>query len=547
MGWALPTSIEKAILPFVDSSHSSMSFDSDAEKAVVFCLTELSRQKGGSFFNKQEPEKLLYISKAYYPFWLAPLRETTLLLDGLNVASHAITYPVLPDIKDFKQKLTDRSASGGTHENFLTNYQNYFKNPSKQEKTVIDGLFNDAEFAVEFLNYAKEATKTNSTIVDAVLITPALDEDGVGKMVQNVENTRLKLSADVADLNDTIKLLNSKTQESKASIEEETKATEEKFSLQIQKIKTEVDAEVSKINKTYMDKVTEVTNNFTDETTNLQKEILKARKETEQLDAEIERVEAEIKTAAINKDDSSEQKWKDKRNELKDQRPEKASKIKELEKQVAELEENRKSELFQLKQDNDAKVKEAGNALVEVEAARDAEIKTCHGGMERIEELTSNIIEQVDVLVKNREATLYEFDELGTKQQTAAPSLIYMPFYLSCYQSKSNKRCSYTAPSVVSDGGLGTRLKAMGKTKISIVLQPRSRKIVSILNSFIALLDENIVFNHEISEACLRTNLLREDKGQTWVMSGLTKLKEQGWLSDSEFESFSQAVAQSFR
>jgi hypothetical protein len=543
----LAKTIEKALLPFANCSQANIAFDNDVEKATVFCLSELNREKGGGFFKKQDAEKLVYISKVYYPFWLAPFKDATLLIDGLNVASHAITYPATPDLKAFMENLNSCSLTRQAYANFLSNNQNYFRDLGEGQKTVIQGLLNDAEFTVEFLNFAKEANKPDSPIVDAVLITPALDEAGVMAMLQNVEVTRQKLLEELASLTDTIKRLNSKTQESQASLREEIKATEEKFSLQIQQVKTEVETKVAKINKAYSDTVTKVADKYEQKTTILQKEILKSEKAQEQLDAEIERVEAEIKTSAINKDDSAERKWKEKRNKLKDQRPEIASALKELEKQTAEIEENRKTELFQLKQDNDAKIKEANKGLVEIEAARDAEIRTCQIEMEKIEELTSDIIEKVDELAKNREATILEFDELGTKQQRTDLSLIYLPFYLSCYQLKANKRYIYLSPSVVSDGSLTARLKAVGKTKISKLLEPRSRTVLSILNSFMALLDENIVFNREISEACLKANLLQMENAKEAVENGLNKLNEQGWLSTSEFESFSQTVTQSFR
>jgi hypothetical protein len=57
---------------------------------------------------------------------------------------------------------------------------------------------------------------------------------------------------------------------------------------------------------------------------------------------------------------------------------------------------------------------------------------------------------------------------------------------------------------------------------------------------------ENIVFNREISEACLKVNVLQTKKAQELVRRGLSKLKEQGWLSNSEFEDFNQAGAQNF-
>ena len=543
---ALPKSNEKTLLPFAISSLPNEVFNHEVEKAAVFCLAELNREKGGGFFKKRESEKLVFVSKIYYPFWLAPFSKWTLLLDGLNVASQKIIYPALPDVEAFKKTLKGHQMTRQVYANFLSNNQNCFKKGDEQSLTV-EGLLNDAEFMEDLMNNTREAKSTNSPIVDSVLITPALDEVSVLRMLQNVENTRSKLKDDIADLNEIIKLLNMKTRHSHASLREEIKATEKKFHKQIQKVKTIRNIKVAKINKAYSAQVTKVSKKFEHKIKALQKEILKMEKIKKQLNAEIEHIEAEIKTSAISKDYSAEQKWKEKRHKVKDKAREIVTKLKKMEKQKRELENTQKNKLFQLKQNNDDKIKEAGKELVEIEASRDAEVKLCQNEMEKIEELTSNIIDRVHELAKNREAVILQFDELGIKQQRTTISLIYIPFYLSCYQSKSEKRYTYFAPSTVSDRGLSTRLKGIGKTKISQLLQPRSNRIISILNSFIGLLDENIVFKCEISEACLKANLLQMEKAQESVRSGLDKLKEQGWLSSNDFELFSRAVSQFFR
>jgi hypothetical protein len=538
---ALQKFITKTILPFTVSSQANGVFNGDIEKAAVFCTAELNRQKGGGFFRKQDAEKLVFTSKVLYPFWITPFRESTLLLDGLNVASYTITYPALPDLKAFIERLKEQQMIRQVHTNFLSNNQNYFQNSNNEQKLVIDGLLNDAEFNRDFLKYVKQATTTDLPITEAVLVTPALNEEGVLKMLQNIESTRLKLSEDLADLKETIKLLNSKSLESQADLREEIKAVENEFGVKIRKAKAILDDKVSEINKAYADEVAVVSNRFERKITGLQTDLVKCEKEKGQLDEEIEHVESEIKTSAINKDDSAEQKWKEKRNELKDQRPEIASKLKETQKLIDEEEEAKKTSLFQLMQDNEAKIREVSKDLLEIESAQDAEIKVFRNEIEKIEDLTSNIIEKVNELSKNREEKMLEFDQLGIRQKRTDHLLVYMPFYLSCYHSKSAKRYTYLAPSDVSDGGLSARLKALGKIKISQLFQPKYKRISSILNSFIGLMDENIVFSRETSEACLKANILQIEKSaQDSVRSGLNKLKEQGWLSESEFEEFNQ-------
>ena len=320
----------------------------------------------------------------------------------------------------------------------------------------------------------------------------------------------------------------------------------EKYKAQIQKAKLSVENKVSRINKEYLDKVAEISSRYEKEIVELQKESFKLEKTREQLNAEIEHAEAGIKTAAINKDDSTEQNWKEKRNELRRRLPEINARIKELENQVIELEENKKSELFQLKQENNDKIMEASKELVEVEASREVEINTHQKDMGKLEELTLTISQKIDQMVKAREAVLFEFDNIGIKQQRDLPVLAYFPFYLFCYQSKSNKRFMYMAPSIVNSG-LGAKLKGIGKTKISQIFQPRSRRIISILNGFIGLLEENVVFNHEICEACGKVNLLANKNDDGIFKNWLAELKAEGWLSDREVELFYQGFLEAVR
>jgi hypothetical protein len=141
-----------------------------------------------------------------------------------------------------------------------------------------------------------------------------------------------------------------------------------------------------------------------------------------------------------------------------------------------------------------------------------------------------------------RETAVTEFDSLGIKQDKVALTLVYMPFYLICYQAGSKRRYTYVAPSVIGNSGLGSRL--MGKRRITKLFQPRSQKILSILNSFLKLLDENVVFSHEINEACKKANMLESKEDLALMKKGLSDLELEGWLSASEYESFSKIVAQ---
>ena len=365
----MPAKNEKFLLPFATlAQKNAEAFTKDTERAAVYCLAELERDEGGGLFKKRPPEKLLFITEVYYPFWIAPFGSLTLLLDGLNLASHSIPYSVLPDFKEFKDEMKARSGTRQAYATFLSNNVNYFQVSDDEETEVIDGLITDVEFFEEFMPYLGEAVKAGSPVVDSVLISPAKDEAAVLLMTKELEKLQSKFIGDVTELNGLIKLLNLQTKDFLDVLREEMKATEKKFSKPIKEAKTALEKTTAKINKEHAEKITEVSNQFEQETLAAQKEIITLEKTKEQDNEEIEHCEAEIKTAEINKDDAAEQKWKKKRSELKKKLPEISKKTKDLTEQIEEIEEKKRQAIFQLEAENDEKIKEASKDLIAAQA-----------------------------------------------------------------------------------------------------------------------------------------------------------------------------------
>jgi len=534
----------KTLLPFATLAPTSGgSFTIDAERAAVFCLAELDRGKGRGFFKKRPPEKLVFIAEVYYPFWVTPFGRLVLLLDGLNVTSHTINYSALPDLTAFKDKINIRSETRQAYVAFLSNNLNYFQGSDNEKTKVIDGLVTDADFLKEFVPYLNEATMTEAPVVDSVLISPTSDEAAILVMTKEIGNLQSEFVEEVKELNELIKLLNLKSREFLEMLRNDIKETEERFRKPIGDAKASLENKAAQINWEYTGKITETSTQFEQETLVAQKESITLEKTREQLAAEIEHCEAEIKTATINKDNVNEQKWKEKRSELKKEISEILKKTKAVAEKIRKIDENKKHAIFQLKSENDAKIKEASKDLMAVESSRDAEISIFQKEMEKLEELTANIIKQIGQSAKMREATIAEFENLGIQQKNVNSSLVHMPFYLICYQSGSNRRYTFFAPSFVGSVGVGAKLRsAMGKMKISQLLQPRSKKIVSLLHKFAVLLEEDVAFGSEINEACRKANLLDAENLRQSIVAGLDKLKEDGWLSEQERASLRQMM-----
>jgi len=540
----LSQKIAKYILPFATSAENRKElFTKEIEKAAIFCLAELERGKGGGLIVKQPEEKLAFIAEVCYPFWLANLDDTRLLFDGLNMNSHTITYPLIPDVQGFTENLNKTSKTRQAYMDFLTDHTSYFQLSNNEEKKVIDGLITDPEFLQEFNSYVSEATTVKTPLSDMVVVSPTLDENTITSTIGKLKELKTRFTREINALYTSMKVLNKKTESFVKAIKEEIKETEEKFDREIEKLKAVINGKVDEIRREYDENLTEVSKNFEEELLDLQQEKIKLEKIKEQLNSEIEHCEAEIKTCAVNKDDVGERKWREEKDGLKKELSQTEAKIRELERKIKKVEEDKSLKIFKLKSERNAKIKEASKDLVDIEASRDAKIKIYQNEMEKLEELTSSIIKQIDKLAKMREASVAEFDKLGIKKKGTKNALVYMPFYMACYQSDSGKRYVPFPPSFANSVSFSVKFKgALGKVKIKHLLQPRSKKMVSLLNKFPALMEQNAVFKREMDEACVKANILRTESMLESVRIGLERLKEEGWFSDKEYEAFNKLL-----
>jgi hypothetical protein len=160
-----------------------------------------------------------------------------------------------------------------------------------------------------------------------------------------------------------------------------------------------------------------------------------------------------------------------------------------------------------------------------------------------MEELTTAIIKQMDNMAKLREASITALDKLGIQQKQKKLSVIYMPFYLVCFQFDSRKRYMVIPPSSVNSVKLLVKLKgALGKARIKQLFSPRSPAIASLLSKFPSLMEKKAMFERETNEAGAKTDLLKASVAREQIESGLRQLRAEGWFSDKEYEAFTKML-----
>jgi hypothetical protein len=183
-------------------------------------------------------------------------------------------------------------------------------------------------------------------------------------------------------------------------------------------------------------------------------------------------------------------------------------------------------------------------SLRDIEAAKEARTRLEQQELADLEEKTSSIINQIDEMIKEKEAALDEIDSIGAEDRRRKNALVHVSLYFTCYETEVGERYVVFPPSYVGSMGIKTKLKGVfGAGKMKSLLQSRSPSIATLIDRLVDLTQENPVFEKEITDAGTKVNILRTKELQAAVKKGLTELKDEGWISDNEFQYLNSKLA----
>jgi hypothetical protein len=369
----------------------------------------------------------------------------------------------------------------------------------------------DSTFLGEFSQYLKDAEPVEASESNVAFLNPLVDEAVVASAIEELERLKANFEVEIAVLNDCMKLLNKASRGFVKALRGKIKAVREEFESEIQKAEETAARKVNRLNEEYEEQRVKLMKDFEKQILALQKEKLKLEKTRDETLRKIEQYNFEAKACAAKGDSAGEKRWKEKANEAKKELSELDRKIEEMEEKIKELEENRETEAFKLRSE--------------------------------WETLTANIIQQIGNFIKVREADLANFSNLGFPQTLRHLRLVYMPFYMVCFEAELKKRYVVFSPSAANSVGFTAKLKgALGKTKVKHLLAPRFKTVNMLLEKVPALMEKNAAFSRELHEAGEKADILKSNSTRKLIIEGLKKIKDEGWLSEKEFETFSQKL-----
>ncbi|MCL2288903.1 MAG: hypothetical protein FWC33_07025 [Candidatus Bathyarchaeota archaeon] len=525
------------VLPFViQSEKRKETFSNEAEAATIFVLSELER-KNSKIANKQETNA--YILKIGYPLWLIVKGELTYVFDGLNITKYDWTYYETSQIDEIFENF---EASFRIHEQyieFLDKYKDVQQNTSTK-KLVCRGLIADNTMLNEIDIYRKEATESYSYDDKQAmgLLLPALKEADVTKIVNHIETLQLTFIEKTEKIKQLPELILKNTKKIIEGFNFEAKAISEEAEAKIKAQKETITPKIEKITQEYKKQTELLEKNIDKETEPLEKQKKHIEKIIKEREKNIERYSKQAKTQEQRSNRRSEEALKRKIKREKQEHDELQNQHKKIEKQLKDLEEQRTNETLKLKNKFDEKIRTERKPISTIEEQRDEKQEYLKQESNKLEKLTQNVIEELDNFITQQKKRLTNMKQLTLESDLKLKnnSIIYIPFYITAYKktSTNSKRYNIFSPSLANSLGFSSKLKgALRMTKVKDLLNERFKTVSTLGEKLLTETSSNTELESQIETLTQKNNILNM---KTPLKNGLLQLKEEGWLSESDYQ-----------
>jgi hypothetical protein len=527
------------VLPFITQNPTQrQELPFSAELACVVCMAESQRKKPG--FLRDASEKTAYISKIYYPLWIAQTDSRSLVIDGLTATAHEFTFeePTRTDafIEELKKNSPYPQKLAETLKIQALNIQTFVSPAKWHFRALISNR--------ELLTFLKENIKTAlpQTQQENALIPLETDEATVAQTVHAFNACLRTLQAHQKGLQQAIDTLNEELSFHRTAAASEIERLREKVDLEVAAVRPSVDKAVKKITQKHQKAAAMLQRAFERKIATLErsreKTMGKLQKAERQRDAAQKRLyAAKRRNTSFKSGLFSLQKYeRDAENIKRD--------VKAVSEQLEKVTKEKDNRLGLLNMEFRSAVSQEENRINQIEYS----YKTKAAAKQNlIAEMTTqaaaimaNLQSRIDELKRGANALKTQVEIDWSSGDPDELVLVQVPIYLIKYTRNNEERHSFIFPIAVSaDVGVMKEIKKIlsinPEPKLKVLVHPANAALQDTFSAnLLVKMQNDVAFRMKLNEVSRSSNLTDLNNFGQILNEGLDEIERLGWINHEE-------------
>jgi hypothetical protein len=536
----MPSSI--LVLPYVVNDQARKKpFTVDMEISAILCLAETQRKKPGLL--NASSEKISFLSKLHYPIWLIPWKDSSLLIDGLKIFSHKISYAELPEIELFTEELRKSVSSKEKFGDALKEHVQTFEKP-EVTRVSLEAILAERELLSVLSQYLKQVSVIKAKRNEIVaLMPPKLNEKAAIESARKTVDFWTKIQSEIKGLQYALNVLNEKMDFAEEMIHREIEHIKELYEAKITPIRLKVERKIERLLRKRDAQIDKL-----DRTR--ERKLAGKLREKRRHENELERLERNLiefrKRRQLSKrrgDEISASKWEHRIEVYEKKLSETKKKLQLVAEQIEQIRKRSELEIQRVKTDCQLMIENEKRKVSELQSSCEQEVESRRRQMEEMQATASIITSHVRRLIELKRAEASRIKEAAIPHKAEAPTLLCLPFYLVRYEIKKKARYLTFPPAIAMDHkGIMTRLqRALHRfslqSRIKLLLRSKSPALEKMLGKTLL---EKIQKDHTLGKAVyelgVSNNILQRSDFKENFTKGAEELRKEGWISREEKE-----------
>ena len=521
-----------------------------AELACIVWMSETQRKK--TSFLREKPEKLAFLSKTSYPFWLAQVGNGCLLIDGLNSPAHTFQFDEPTQTTFFIEELMKNSTDSQKFIETLKAQAKADKQFTSPTKAAFPSLIVNKEvlaFLQESLKIASQEEARNQATIPA-----DVDAKGATQIAQALANCLRALLAHARGLETALDILkeeaeyhknaaNNEIEQLREKRDEEASALKPIIDKKVRELSQKADRTLAVMQKSADKKATAIDQRRENFLRRLQ--AAEQRKETVQ-----QRIEASRRSKRTSKTSSGLFALKRYERDIDNLKKE----VKNLGEASEILRKTSVDSLKKRREEFDKVIAQEEAKLTQIQIACQAKIVVQQERISSINAQTSAIMtslqNQIDEL-KKRSEELKGQVEIDWKLDSEEPVQIQVPVYVIKYTlGETEDRYTFVTPIALSkDGsvlnGLRKMLSLSSEPRLKALMHPANKAFHEAIGT---QLQERLLsdadFRIRLNALCRANNIADQNSFAQTLNEGLDEIEKRGYMTPEEASDLCKRVTE---
>lgn len=533
---------EHLILPYapLDASRKQP-FTAEMELAALICLAETKRKKKGGILHRQE-ERIVSVSKLYYPLWLVPLGNDYVTVDAMKLFSFEAIYGKLPDYASLMAEIESSKKSYERLSKLLMQNLKTFEDFASSDKMMIEGVIQDKELQAAVAEYfRKEATAKESQPSESAFLPERIGKENALAKVNDVAELLKKNQLDKEALQGIVSALDDATETIGEELLKKIENVKQEYHERIDELRSIIEDTVDHLTKERDEKTRTVIATTDKELEIRIQEKAEYDKSLEALEKEKAEFEEKKQLAKMRKDELYTKSWKLQVNEREKRISELSKKIRKLQEHIDKTMKEKEKSLKQTNETYAALISAETDKIPALEASRDKEVMEIQESIEQVRSQTALIAQRVNGLVEEKEDFITKLREATTAWKLDGVIGLRVPFYVLYYLGESRERYEFHAPVLASSPeGLLKKIKQKLwgfslESRLGVLLRERSKALEKMFSSTLAKrIEEDHELRNQIREKSGTNNILMTSNFKEQLTKGIEELMKEEWVKPEE-------------